>query len=277
MAAVGCGDGSTADGGVVGPETRDLGARQHVVEPNRPHAGSRGSVEEPIRAPAPLGRPPLWTRPLDASEVRDKLELVHAVRSAVAGISLATRLLAGRGEAVGNVSRASLYAVREMEMARLERILARGGAGPPTLQPVDLDAVLHPLVVVGRACGHRVNWEPSGLSAQAQFHDVVEVVHALVDNVRRHAPGADIDLLVGPTAGAVELRVVDSGPGVSPQVLERLFTWGAGSDSLAELSIGLAVARGRAEAMNGALVHDSSHHPGAAFVLTLPPALPAPA
>jgi signal transduction histidine kinase len=73
---------------------------------------------------------------------------------------------------------------------------------------------------------------------------------------------------VGRSAGAVEVRVADSGAGVPPHVLARLFEpFVTGKPS--GVGIGLALSRRIARAHGGDLVHDASA-PRTTFRLTLP-------
>jgi len=93
----------------------------------------------------------------------------------------------------------------------------------------------------------------------------------LVDNGLRH--GGDGPVLVSATAGgeSAKLTVVDHGPGVAGEDRERLFEpFQRLGDRGGGLGLGLAVAKGLAEAMGGALVADTSPGGGLTMRIRLP-------
>jgi signal transduction histidine kinase/CheY-like chemotaxis protein len=82
-------------------------------------------------------------------------------------------------------------------------------------------------------------------------------------------------------AGAVQLAVSDTGPGIAPALLERLFTpfdrLGAEQTGIEGTGLGLALSRRLVEAMNGRLLVDSRVGEGTTFTVELPAAAePAP-
>ena len=109
----------------------------------------------------------------------------------------------------------------------------------------------------------------------------------LVDNAARHAPDGPVDVRTGAVAGRVELHVVDRGPGVRPADRDRVFApFQRLGDAPAGqgVGLGLADARGLAEAMGGTLTAEDTPGGGLTMVLSLavadvpvadvPPALP---
>jgi two-component system, OmpR family, sensor histidine kinase KdpD len=71
----------------------------------------------------------------------------------------------------------------------------------------------------------------------------------------------------------VLVRVVDRGPGISPTELERIFEpfqRGSRSGEVRGAGLGLAIARGFAEANGGRVWAESRQGQGASFVLALP-------
>ncbi|MFT2720478.1 sensor histidine kinase [Deinococcus sp. A31D244] len=109
-----------------------------------------------------------------------------------------------------------------------------------------------------------------------------QILANLLSNALRHTPpGGQVRLTVQAGADSVTITVHDSGTGIAPEHLERVFerfyrtdqarTRGEGS------GVGLTVARGLARMMGGDLTLTSTPGQGSAFQLTLPtsPALPA--
>jgi signal transduction histidine kinase len=78
---------------------------------------------------------------------------------------------------------------------------------------------------------------------------------------------------VSETASEVLVRVIDRGPGIAPGELERIFEpFQRGSRTVAVrgAGLGLAIARGFAEANGGRVWAESREGQGATFVLALP-------
>ena len=99
----------------------------------------------------------------------------------------------------------------------------------------------------------------------------------LVDNALVHAEGASLRIEAGAVAGRVDLRVVDRGPGVPPEVRELVFHPFQRSGDTANrvgVGLGLAVARGFVEAVGGDLDLEDTPGGGATLVVRLP-AVPA--
>jgi signal transduction histidine kinase len=66
------------------------------------------------------------------------------------------------------------------------------------------------------------------------------------------------------------ITVSDQGPGISPEVLPRLFTRFAAGGATAGLGLGLYLAHGIALAHGGTLTAESTPGAGARFTLMLP-------
>jgi two-component system sensor histidine kinase KdpD len=105
------------------------------------------------------------------------------------------------------------------------------------------------------------------------------VVANLAQNAVRHGAGSgsskvQVDAVVATEDGhrAVRLLVVDHGPGLPGAAKERAFTpfQRLGDRSTAGLGLGLAVARGLAEAVGGRLDAEDTPGGGLTMVLELP-------
>ena len=78
-----------------------------------------------------------------------------------------------------------------------------------------------------------------------------------------------IDISVARLTGSVEVRIADTGPGISSSVRERVFA-PLYSTKAEGTGLGLAIARRIAVAHGGTLAVDESPHAGAVLVVTLP-------
>jgi PAS domain S-box-containing protein len=108
---------------------------------------------------------------------------------------------------------------------------------------------------------------------------LLQVLRNLLSNAIRHTPpgGRIVVSAATPQVGRVELTVADSGAGIAPETLQRLFQpfeqGVAQAGRRAGLGLGLAISRGIVEAHDGAIVaHSEGIGRGATFVVTLPAA-----
>jgi signal transduction histidine kinase len=83
---------------------------------------------------------------------------------------------------------------------------------------------------------------------------VRQVIRNLLRNAHRHG-GPTRTLRTATQDGAVLIQVRDDGPGVSDQVIERLFEPYSHDDRSGSLGIGLAVSHKLARAVGGDLVY----------------------
>jgi signal transduction histidine kinase/ABC-type multidrug transport system ATPase subunit len=118
-----------------------------------------------------------------------------------------------------------------------------------------------------------IRWE-AGIGPIWADHDRIEQVFVnLFSNAVQHTPaGTRIDVHVAPgaTAGTVAVRVADHGPGIPPDLVERIFhphvrgdTPGAGA------GLGLAIAQAIVAAHGGCITLEAVPV-GASFLVTLP-------
>jgi two-component system sensor histidine kinase BaeS len=101
-----------------------------------------------------------------------------------------------------------------------------------------------------------------------------QVLGNLVNNAIRHTPqGGRITLSAGVTGEAVQLRVVDTGPGIDPADLPHIFDRFYRSDKSrqqnGESGLGLAIAKSIVEAHGGNITVESTRGSGATFIITL--------
>jgi two-component system sensor histidine kinase KdpD len=99
------------------------------------------------------------------------------------------------------------------------------------------------------------------------------VVANVVDNALKYGRGAPVAARASAHADRVELRVVDSGPGVPRDAAAGLFTpfQRLGDRQVTSgVGLGLSVARGFTEAMGGTLTAEDTPGGGLTVVISLP-------
>ena len=95
-----------------------------------------------------------------------------------------------------------------------------------------------------------------------------QILHNLVENAKRVA--ARIEIRLGGDEEDLALRVVDDGPGVSAEVLAKLFEAFGPSTAQKGSGLGLHVSREAARAQGGDLLLESTGAEGSVFLLRLP-------
>ncbi|GAA0930327.1 sensor histidine kinase KdpD [Pseudonocardia zijingensis] len=153
--------------------------------------------------------------------------------------------------------------------------LAAGGLSP-LLGPVGYDEVtLRAITGVPGARDVTLDIAEDVPDVLADGGLLERVIANLVDNALRHGAGSPVVLRASAHADRVELRVVDSGPGVPKRSRDRLFTpfqrFGD-RDSTAGIGLGLSVAKGLTEAMGGELTAEDTPGGGLTTVISLPAA-----
>ena len=103
---------------------------------------------------------------------------------------------------------------------------------------------------------------------------LAQILTNLLTNAIRHSPdGATVTVQVSAEAAGVSFRVIDHGPGVTAEALERIFEPFEQVDPEAGVGagLGLPVSRRLAEVLGGRLTVESVLGQGATFALVLPP------
>jgi two-component system, OmpR family, sensor histidine kinase KdpD len=157
-----------------------------------------------------------------------------------------------------------------LDMSRLQ-----AGVLSVVRRPVALDEVV-PLALddLGPA-GRRVVVDvPDDLPLVLADPGLLErVVANLVGNALRYTPDGSPPLVTGSYLGdLVELRVIDRGPGIPPNQLDRIFAPFqrlGDTDNTTGVGLGLALARGLTEAMGGRLEPEETPGGGLTMVVSL--------
>lgn len=203
----------------------------------------------------------------------------HDLRTPLATIRASVDGLVGGGR-LGEAERAELLAGLDGSTDQLERLidnlldLSRISSGllTPHLRDVSLDEVL-PLAVAGHPAGAVVlDLDEEEPLVRTDPGLLERVVANTVANAVRHSAGTPVHVDVHAAPGEMEIRVADRGPGVSEAARERMFEpfQRLGDASPGGLGLGLAVARGLADAVGATLVADDTPGGGLTMVLTVP-------
>jgi PAS domain S-box-containing protein len=225
----------------------------------------------------------------DADRRKDEFlaTLAHELRNPLAPIRTGLQLLrlAGSDPATG----ARTLDMMERQMGQLVRLtddlldvsrITRGRIGlrreRTTLAAVVQSAVetSSPLV---QGAGHvlRVSLPPEPVPLDADLTRLAQALVNLLNNAVRYTPAPGrIDLVAVRGDGLVRIGVRDTGVGIEPDTVERLFEMfaqGDGDRTPGGLGIGLALARRLVELHGGTLeAHSEGRGHGAEFVITLP-------
>ncbi len=160
-------------------------------------------------------------------------------------------------------------------------LLARLDSGLPLLQtPIDLTLLVLDSVGDARIAGRDHDWtldlpeEPVMVFGDREH--LHQVLVNLLANARLHTPaGTRVTTVLTETAGAVELRITDNGPGIPaellPLVTERFVRGSSGRSTVSGSSgLGLPIVDGIVTAHDGRLTISSSPA-GTEVLVTLPP------
>jgi len=207
----------------------------------------------------------------------------HDLRSPLMAILTSASALARDDLELGRDDRAELARTIFDEAGRLDRLVANlldlsrlqaGAAQPDTGVWALEDLVLQALDDAGDDGGRvKVSLPEDSPAVRADAHQVERVLANLIENALKYSPADEpVHVQVTTSGDQALVRVVDHGVGVTPRERERIFepfqrgrngaTRGAG--------LGLAIARGFAEANGGRVWAESRAGQGAAFVLELP-------
>lgn len=207
----------------------------------------------------------------------------HDLRTPLAGVKAAVSSLRSLDVEWTEEERAELLATIEASTDRLSAIVANlldlsridADAVRPVRAEVDLtEVVARSLQGVAGAERVRLRAEPAAPAAVTDPGLAERVLANLVGNALAHAPGP-VDVVVAGVGRAVQVRVVDRGPGVPEADKERMFTafqrlGDQPGDHRDGLGLGLAVARGLVEAMGGSLDAEDTPGGGLTMVVELP-------
>ncbi len=173
----------------------------------------------------------------------EAVALTHQLREINDSGVLATELARLRGLASNKVGAAVSFDVVDLCAAIVELRLRRGEA-------VSLDA-------------------SAGVLARTIPDDLTEVLGNLLDNASRHAPRSPATLRVRAEHGEIKISVLDRGPGVPADVVQKIFDRGFTTHSSGS-GLGLYISREIVTRLGGYLTVAKRVGGGAEFAVVLP-------
>ncbi|WP_225853803.1 DUF4118 domain-containing protein [Micromonospora sp. AMSO31t] len=180
-------------------------------------------------------------------------------------------LLATADESLDRLDRLGRLVANLLDMSRLQ-----AGALGVTATAIGLeDAVPRALDELGPAAAEVTTDIPPDLPAALADPGLLErVLVNIVANALRHSPpGRPPTITASAHAGQVELRVIDTGPGIPEDQWEHVFLPFqrlGDRDNQTGVGLGLALSRGLAEAMDGSITPETTPGGGLTMVLRLP-------
>jgi signal transduction histidine kinase len=197
--------------------------------------------------------------------------LVHEVRSPVAALSAIAETLA-EGRLEGDARR-SLIKLVALACRGIERIVTDASVASIHVEPVDVVDLVRDLVAAARLRGAVVELRVGQdlPSVQADPARLRQALDNLIVNALVHGAGEPVVVAVAADA-MVRIAVSDTGPGIPPDELERIFEprIRLDPDGSEGAGLGLALGRAIAEGHGGSLTVTSAPGAGATFTLSLP-------
>ncbi len=218
----------------------------------------------------------------------------HNLRTPLASIRAAAATLTAPDVHLDASDRRELLDLVVEETERLERLVSktldlgriRAGGLDPELQEVDLgdlaSSAVRRLRPLARAHRVRLTIDPDLPPVAVDVAMMEEVFLNLLENSLRFAPpGSEILVTANrsdaPSAGGVEVRVADHGPGIRDEDRDRIFEEFVRADPRPDSSgtgLGLAIARALVAAHGGTIWVEETPGGGATFAFRLPKAVP---
>jgi two-component system, OmpR family, sensor histidine kinase KdpD len=210
----------------------------------------------------------------------------HDLRSPIASAKAAVTSLRSEDIAWDDADTAELLATADESLDRLTHLvgnlldMSRLQAGALSLfpRPSGLDEIIaRSLDDLGPA-GREITVDiPDSLPAISADPAILErIIVNLTENALRYSPAGKPPLLTASALGdRVELRVVDRGPGIPEGDRDRMFVPFqrlGDTDNTTGVGLGLALARGLTEAMDGTLTAEDTPGGGLTMTISLPAA-----
>jgi two-component system sensor histidine kinase KdpD len=229
-------------------------------------------------------------RTMETDRLRAALltSISHDLKTPLAAILGAGSTLRDLSKSLSEAQKAELVATIIEESERLNRFIANlldmtrleSGALAPHATPCDLGEVVGSALRRAEKILARHHVEvaiaPSLPMLDVDAVLLEQALFNILDNAAKYAPdGSNVRIEAWRDGKAVELRVMDEGPGIPPADLERIFDKfhrvTKGDRVRPGTGLGLAISRGFVEAMHGTVMAaNRTDRSGAVFAIRLP-------
>jgi len=168
--------------------------------------------------------------------------------------------------------------LRELIDSLMDSSRLQAGTLHMQFQNIRLDTFLRDIAMRARTRHESVNLalelNAQGISIQADATRLAQVFDNLLVNAIKYAPGAQITVTLDIVGDRAHVIVRDTGPGISPEHMERLFQRfyrvPGNSASVRGTGLGLYICRQLVNAHNGEITVESNVGVGTAFHIYLP-------
>jgi two-component system, OmpR family, sensor kinase len=208
-------------------------------------------------------------------------ELRTPLTSILANLELLEAELDGDGREMAGAALRSSRRMRRLVADLL--LLARADAGRESLrEAVDLAAVVSEAAMEAApvAAGHELSLQlpdrsnGGGPTVEGVSDDLHRLALNLIENALAHTPpGTEVEVRLDDRDGMAVLTVSDAGPGIAPELRERIFdrfVRGGGGTPGGGSGLGLAIVRAVADHHGGTVAVGESDLGGARFTVKLP-------
>jgi len=227
---------------------------------------------------------------VEAEKFRSALltSISHDLRTPLASILGAATSLIAHGEAWTAATRETLTKTIAEEAERLNRFIGNlldmtrleSGSLSPNMEPADLSEVVGAALRRAMSVLHdhevHVRLAPDLPMVKIDMVLMEQVIFNLLDNAGKYSQaGAPIEIRAKRHGSEVALSVLDEGPGLPPEELEKIFSKfyrvRQADRGRTGTGLGLAICRGFVEAMKGTITAENRKDgTGAVFTILLP-------
>ncbi len=239
-----------------------------------------------MRAGMAIGNAQLFQTAQQASRTRDEVlaMVAHDLRNPLGSILGGSRMIE---ELTDDPTMLRFTAIIGRSANRMNQLIedlldaSRMERGTLTLNsvPVPLKAIiseactmLQPLAQ-GQAVELRITPPDPDVQVHADPGRLLQVLSNLIGNALKFTPeGGRVELRAGSDADSALIQVEDTGPGIPPDQIPRLFNryWQASTADRRGVGLGLSIARGIIEAHGGRIWVESEPGRGSTFSVVLP-------
>ncbi len=221
-----------------------------------------------------------------AAQQRFTADASHELRTPLTAIRANLELLDRHGSSVGEQERAELVRTAIRKSDRMIRLvnsllsLARADAGQELqMRQVELDRLVLDAYGEVKPLANGIRFiikEIDEVSVTGNVDYLKQMILILVDNALKYtAPGGEVSLSLSKDGAMAELRVADSGLGISPEDLPHVFDRFYRSEQARAMSsdgvgLGLAIAKWTVEQHGGDIAIESSLNQGTVFIVRFP-------